>query len=536
MNEPLYDPRVPPAQECVLRPVLERHAAERPDKVFARFEDGAEWTYAETLRRTRRTAAGLQKLGVRQGDTVLTWLPNGPDAMRTWFALSYLGAICVPINVSYRGRLLEHVLHNAGARLLIAHAELVERLEGIDPAGVRELVVLGGTARAVDGLVMHRSGTLDASEDELAPLERDIAPWDTQFILYTSGTTGPSKGVVCSYLHIYSASVDPMPFREDDRQLVNLPLFHVGGTNAVYGMLMRGASVAIVDAFDTASFWDVIRRTQTTVVILLAGMATLLKKRPPSREDRNHGLRLAIMIPLSEDAQAFCDRFGCEIFTLFNMTEISAPIVSGRNPGPLGTCGRPRAGIEARVVDENDCEVRPGEVGELVVRAQRPWAMSTEYFCNPGATARSWRNGWFHTGDAFRVDGQGNFFFVDRIKDAIRRRGENISSFEVEAEVCTFPQVQEAAAVGVADPDGGEEVLVVVVPTGGGSLDCRGLIEHLIPRLPHFMVPRYVRVVDELPKTPTAKVQKHVLRTQGLAGEVWDREAEGIVLRRQKLR
>jgi crotonobetaine/carnitine-CoA ligase len=187
------------------------------------------------------------------------------------------------------------------------------------------------------------------------------------------------------------------------------------------------------------------------------------------------------------------------------------------------------------VVDGNDNEVAPGAVGELIVRTALPWAMNHGYHKNPEATARAWRNGWFHTGDGFRVDEAGNFFFVDRIKDAIRRRGENISSFEVETEVCAYPAVREAAAVAVASDIAEDEVLVAVSLAQGHVLDPAALIDFLRPRLAHFMIPRYIRVLDDLPKTPTLKVQKHVLRAAGVTDDAWDREKAGIVVRRERL-
>jgi crotonobetaine/carnitine-CoA ligase len=535
MTADWYDDRVPPPHDCVLRPVLERFAQSQPDKVFARFADGTEWTYRQTLDITRRTAAGLRALGVQQGDNVHAWLPNGPDALRVWFGLNYLGAVYVPINLAYRGRILEHALRVSGARLIVLHAALAERLVGIDPADLSEMVVLGEGASPVPGLRAHAADALAPATHDALALARAVMPWDTQSIIYTSGTTGASKGVISSYIHAHATSAAWHFVNADDRHLVILPLFHVGGTAAVYSMLLRGGSVAIVDAFQTDTFWSVVKAQQATMVVLLGGMATLLNKRAPEPADREHGLRVAMMIPLLEDAPAFSARFGCEIYTLFNMTEISCPLVSGLNPTPMGTCGQPRPGAEVRVVDENDCEVAPGEVGELIIRTSAPWTMTTGYFGNAEATARAWRNGWFHTGDAFRQDAQGNFFFVDRMKDAIRRRGENISSFEVEAEISAHPDVQEVAAVAVPSALGEDEVLVAVVAQPGRAFDPAQLIEYLVPRMPHFMIPRYVRVVAELPKTPTQKVQKHLLRTEGITPDTWDREQAGIVIRRQKI-
>ena len=537
MTQPWFDSRVPDASSCVLKPVLERWAAEKPDAVFARFEDGSEWTWSQTLANARRAAAGLQTLGVAQGDNVLSWLPNGPDALRVWFGANLLGAVYVPLNTAYRGRLLEHVVRTSGSRIMVAHAALADRLSEIDVSTLREVIVVRGDSPPAGGsLVWHPQERLDGETAALQPPPQEILPWHNQSIVFTSGTTGPSKGVESSYLHLYSASFDPFPYLDaEDRYLVTLPLFHVGGTVAVYAMLLRGASVAIVDSFKLDTFWSVVARTGSTFCCLLGSMATLLAKAPEAAHDRGHGLRHALMIPLCEDAAKFRERFGCDIYTLFNMSEVSVPLVSPPNPASLGSCGRPRAGIEVRIVDENDCEVAPGQVGELVVRSDRPWAMTHGYFGDPQATARAWRNGWFHTGDAFRIDETGDYRFVDRMKDSIRRRGENISSFEVEAEVCGHPSVMEAAAVAVPSPLGEDEVLVAVVPRPGASVDPEALVRYLIPRMPHFMVPRYVRVVDALPKTPTQKVQKHALRDEGIAPGAWDREAAGLHLKRSRL-
>src|SRR5215218_4145988 len=384
MTKNWFDPRVPDADRCVLRPLLDRHAAATPDKVFARFADGTEWTYRQTQAIAQRTAIGLATLGVKQGDHVLSWLPNGPDAIRVWFGLNYLGAVYVPINLAYRGGLLAHVVANSDAKVIVAHADLVGRLAEIDRAALTAAVVLNGMAPAIAGLTMHARDALEPAHGELPPLSREIVPWDTQSIVYTSGTTGPSKGVLASYLHLYTMGTESFPsLGSDDRFMVNLPLFHVGGTVAVYAMLAAGGSIAIVEAFDTASFWRVVTETGTTACVLLGVMTPFLVKQPPGPQDRSHTLRSAIMVPLCEDAAAFSARFGCEVYTVFNMTEVSTPIRSGKNPSPLATCGRPRPGVEARVVDENDCEVASGVVGELIVRTDRPWAMNHGYYKNP---------------------------------------------------------------------------------------------------------------------------------------------------------
>ena len=523
------------AEKYVLRNLIDRHAAERGGKEFVLFSNGEVWDYTRLRHNVRRVAASLQALGVRQDDFVLSWLPNGPHALVVWFALNYIGAVYVPVNISYRGRLLAHVIRNSGARLMIADARLADRLVEVETAGLDTIVTVSGPPPVLAGVRGLTEEALSAASDQPADPARDVMPWDTHAVIYTSGTTGPSKGVLSSYRHLGATTEGLDTIVESDRALVNLPLFHVGGTNAIYRMLMRGASIALVESFDTATFWDTIRATRSTSMTLLGAMIPFLMKAPPNPRDRDHSLRQAIMVPLSEDAPAFTERFGVDIYTVFNMTEICCPIVSERNPDVPKTCGRVRAGFAARVVDGNDMEVPIGTVGELIVRADEPWTMNHGYHGNPEATARAWRNGWFHTGDAFRRDAAGNFFFVDRMKDAIRRRGENISSFEVEAEIGAHPKVREAAVVGVPSEFGEDEVMAIVAPMPGAEFDPVELISFLSLRLPHFMVPRYVRLLPDLPKTPTQKVEKHVLRSEGITDDTWDRETAGIRLKREKL-
>ncbi|MGQ0621442.1 MAG: AMP-binding protein [Panacagrimonas sp.] len=529
------DPRIPQSDHCVLRPLLERQALLQPDKVFAWFDSGLEWTYARTRREAVRTANALRDLGVKRGDKVVCWLPSGPDVLRLWFGLNYLGAVYVPINLAYRGPLLEHVLDNSDAELIVAHADLVERLDRIQHARLRRVVVLGGTAAAVEGLEALPADVLHGTDDTLPELGAPIEPWDLQSIIYTSGTTGPSKGVMSSYLHLYSMSAPPRYFGADDRFLINLPMFHVGGTFPTYTMLMRGGSIAMVETFRTDRFWDEIARSRTTTLILLGSMATFIARQPARANEREHTLRSALIVPFNELAISVGRRFGFEVHTHFNMTEISMPLMTPANPTLVGVAGQPRAGVEVRLVDGADCEVPVGEPGELILRTDCPWALNSGYHKEPQATATAWRNGWFHTGDIFRRDAEGNHFFVDRVKDAIRRRGENISSFEVEAVVNQHPAIKEAAAVAYAGADGEEEVLAAVTLREGVEFDPAELIHFLLPRMAHFMVPRYVWVTAELPRTPTQKVQKHLIRAGAREAAVWDREKAGIRVKREKI-
>ena len=532
------DPRIPAREDCVLRYVLERRAQAHPERDFIRRGDGSAIGYEAFRAAVERTAAGLAALGVKQDDTVTVWLPNGVDMIRVWFAINWLGATYVPVNTAYRGNLLAHVIANAGSSLIVASVDLVGRLAEIDRARLETAVVLGGDPVPVQGLRVLPESVLDADPSTLPPLARPIEPWDVQSIIYTSGTTGRSKGVISSYAHLASmSSRESFPeLGEDDCFLLYGPLFHVGGTLPVVGSLNRGGVVAVAGEFATEAFWPAVRATRATYVILLGVMTSFIAKRPPSPNDRNHTLKKAMMIPLADDWKSFAERFGITVWTLFNMTEINVPIVSEPNPAVPGTCGRQRAGVELRIVDEHDCEVPVGSVGELILRSDAPWSLNSGYFKDAEATARAWRNGWFHTGDAFRKDAEGNYFFVDRMKDAIRRRGENISSFEVEVEIVAHPAVRECAVVAVPNESSEDDVLAIVAPVPGEQIDPVELLEFLRPRLAHFMLPRYVRVMDDLPRTPTQKVEKHVLRSAGVTPDTWDREKAGVRVARERIR
>ena len=530
----VYDPRIPKREECVLGYQLTHWANTKPDATAFLFHGGESWTWSEALALTQRTAKALSDLGVKQGDHVISWQPNNSEAILVWFALNYLGAVYVPVNTAYKGNLLQHIVQLSDAKLMVCHADLAPRLNDIDTGALTDVIVTHGTAELTN-LITHPAETLLPTQ---GPTEMpvEVEPWHTQYIIFTSGTTGPSKAVLSSYLQTYS--MGPVAYDwvdETDRFLVNLPMFHVGGSVWSVIALAHGSSLYLDTHFKTDEFWDTVRQYETTVTCMLGAIIPFLAKTPPSNADQDHPLKKAVCVPWSEETWLMGRRFGIDMRTTFNMTEISSPMMSDSYPPDAGTCGKVRDGIEARVVDENDCEVAPGDVGELIVRADRPWSMNHGYYKNPEATAEAWRNGWFHTGDGFKYDENGYFYFVDRIKDSIRRRGENISSFEVEAEVNSFEDAGEVAAIAVPSELGEDDVMVVVAPAEGKTVDPLALLRHLEPRMAHFMLPRYIRIIDELPKTPTQKVQKHLLKADGITADTWDREAQGIVVKREKI-
>jgi crotonobetaine/carnitine-CoA ligase len=527
-----------PAEICVLRYALERHARTKPDDIFAVFEGGERWTFAQTLEQVAGLAGNLHELGVRQHDRVVLVLPTCPLALSVMFAINYLGAVYVPVNPALKGSSLEHVLHNAGAKLAIVHDGVLSRVLAAAPAMLNTVIRSSdATVELHEGVTRYGVSALTKPADPPPAPAQPIQPFDTQSIIYTSGTTGRSKGVLSSYMHAYSC-VGPDAWNcltPGDRQLVHMPIFHIGGAFIATVSLCVGSSIGVVSHFRTEAFWDQVRKLEITSAFLLGAMATFLLKQPPSPRDRDHKLRMVFIVPLGQSGKPFHERFGVDFFTLFNMTEICTPLISRANPTKDNICGCPRLGVEVRLVDEHDCIVKDGTVGRLILRTEAPWAMNHGYNADSQATADAWRNGWFHTGDLFFRDVDGDYHFVDRLKDAIRRRGENISSYEIEVELLSHPAVREAAVIPVPSEFSEDEVMVVVAPAAGASIEPEEVIRHLRPRVAHHMIPRYIRIIDELPKTPTAKVEKHVLRAEGVTGETWDRERAGISIRREKL-
>lgn len=532
------DPRFPTREEVVVPDLLESWARTQPDRPFAVFDTGEEWSYAHTASQTWAVSNGLRALGVERGEHVLSWLPTGPHAILTWFASNAAGAVYVPLNPAFRGTLLEHVINLPKSTIMVVHADLVSRLVGLDLPYLRTLVVVGTPPAAPPGLTVVPWKDVVSDKRSRPVLDQVVEPWDDMAIIYTSGTTGPSKGVRCTYLHhaTFGEGLFPEELGSDDRFYMCLPMFHASATNPIYTFLRRGASLAVAAGFNTATYWQDVHRYGATTGIIMAAMATFLYKQPPQPDDADSGMRLAYMGPMIDDVEGFSERFGMRLYSTYNMTELPVQLRTPINPTKTTSCGRVQNDDwEVRIVDEFDRELPRGQVGELIARHTRPWTITPGYLGMPEATADAWRNGWFHTGDALMCDEDGDFYFMDRIKDTLRRRGENISSMEVEREILTHPDVMEAAVIGVPSELKEDEVLALVVTREGSDLAYRELAEFLVPKLAYFMVPRFFQFVDELPKTPSLKVRKIELRQTGLPPTAWDREANGLVLRREKL-
>jgi carnitine-CoA ligase len=523
-------------ERSVLPPhAVARWAAETPDAVALAHVDGGALTYAELNRDGLAWAAALAGLGVEAGTHVATLLPNTFLAHRALIGLGWLRAVEVPVNTAYVGAMLRHALELSDSTVLLTTGELLEKVRRLLPGLplLRTVVLLDGQAAApVGGVELIGSAEFAAAVGS-APGSEFAGPdvWDVCSLLFTSGTTGPAKAVVTPWgLSVQMWSWVPEDTVRAGEGLFNpLPLFHNSGRSGLAHTLARGGRFVIRDRFSASRFWADVRATDCRSAALVGPMTQLLWSATPADDDADNPLRSMILGPMIPEMEQFEKRFGVRVATCYGQTEVGAPLATGWDHGPWQATGRQRAGYpcpEVRLVDALDRPVADGEVGELVVRSGEPWGLNLGYHRMPEETVRAWRNGWFHTGDMFVRDAEGWFTFFDRRKDALRRRGENISSFEVERGVGEHPRVVECVVVGVASGLGDDEVLAAVIVDDPDAFDPAELVGFLADRLPRFMVPRYVRVLPDFPRNATTgRVRKDDLRALVAVDRGWDREA-----------
>lgn len=529
--------------------LLARKAAQNGAKPFILFED-RQISYADFDLLTNRVANGLAKLGVKRGDHVAFLLNNSPEVLLVYFGLFKLGAIVVPLNVAAKGELLVYFLEQSDATLLIADAGLVERFLDVQDRLplIRHLVVLadggagaelaGGTAQA------SRVPVSDFRELEQAtpvPPGVDVRFCDVGYLSYTSGTTGPSKGSMATHAHAITQGLDQVRaygYRADDILFTCLPLSH-GNAFLCCCMpaLAADATIAIGRRFSATNFWHDVRRHRATQFNLLGAMANILWSQPVRDDDAANTVRQCMAVPVPGPFyEGFEKRFGLTLTSLYGLTDFGLITYKGLEAPPAKrlTGGPVRPEVDVRIVDDDDMPLGVGEVGEIVVRARDPWFNPLGYYNMRQATLEAWRNLWFHTGDRGVLDADGWLTFVDRKKDAIRRRGQNISSFEVEQMILRHPAVQDVAAFPVASELSEDEVMVSVVIRPDRQLDEAALIEHCQVNMAYYMVPRYVEFRPDLPRNASEKVMKYQLRADAemQLTSVWDREKAGIKIRR----
>jgi crotonobetaine/carnitine-CoA ligase len=518
-------------------PRILRHWAEsEPDRELLTFPDGTTLTFGEMELRSSRTANGLARLGVTRFGRVAILLPTCPELVLTWFGAAKLGAVEVPVNIELRGRLLAHVLANSEASVAVTDLERVPQLaEVVGRSAIRTVVVVGATAAEARAAGLRGVDVVELGEVLAAPstsLDVPVEHCDPIAILYTSGTTGPAKGVLMPH-HQYFVWVElyarSLGLTRDDSYFTPLPLFHADGQLwGVYFPLVYGTKGTLENRFSASRYWDQVRASGATATNLLGAMAHILWKQPAGPRDAEQPLRIAQALPMVPFKEEFQDRFGMRLVTGYGQTETSWVSYDTVGESRPGSCGKVADDyFEVRVVDEQDSPLPPGKQGEIVVRPRQPWTISLGYHGAPEATLSAWRNLWFHSGDAGHLDEDGWLYFADRIKDAIRVKGTNISAYELESVVNDHPGVLESAAVAVSSALSEDDVLLFVV--ADGQVTPEDVHGHCVRTLPKPMVPRYIELHDgPLPRTPTEKVSKNELRARGLGPRTWDASSRSV--------
>ncbi len=518
--------------------IVEYRAKSEPDKKVIRFEN-ADLTYEAFHKKGNKVAHLIAGLGLSKGDKCAVMLPNSPEFLITWLGLARLGVIEVPMNIAFRGDLFTYILNQSECQALVISSQWVDRVkEVLDKLTfLRHVIVVGDPLGEASGKVNWHSFERLIDEANADRVEVDIDSTDTSLILFTSGTTGPSKGVVLAHRSNFSVAktaCELMQYKPTDRLYTVFPLFHVNAryTTILVAMLV-GCEVVMHNRFSATKFWDICRREQITAFNFMGSMLTILMKQAERADDANNPVLKAYGAPTPiEIYEDFQKRFQVAISEVYGSTELGTVAANPANHFRQGACGRIVPIYEAEIHDENGFPCPIGVSGEIVVRPKKPGIMFTGYYGNPEATVKSWENLWFQTGDTGRFDEDGYLFFIDRKKDVVRRRGENISSYEVEQVIHDHPKVFEAAVIGVPSELSEEEVLAAVIVKEGEDLHAVELLEFCQSRMAYFAIPRYIRFVKELPKTPSQRVEKYKLRETGITPDTWDREVVGYKVKR----
>lgn len=509
-----------------------------PDRIFLDFS-GRHHSYSEFDCLATRMAHELKRLGVRPGDTVMTLLDNNVDAVTSWFASNRIGAICVPINTALRGEFLRHQMDDAGGPIVICEASYLSRLaEVADRLPSVRLILRRGAIDRVPACAIPIESLDEHRGDCETPIAITAQPGDTSCIIYTSGTTGPSKGSMQSYnyfCHLATQRLTANPASCNDITYTPLPLFHNNAlATGITATVLSGGRIAIAPRFSLSNFWPDVQRSGATIVSLVGSIATLIAEGPDNEASRKcvgqvHTVR---GVPFSDAVKdAWRRRFGAVNVGSndYGMTEAALITWLPRAAfATSGSSGKRCAAFDVRIVDDDDREVPVGTAGEVIVRPNRPNIMFQGYWRRPEATVAAMRNQWFHTGDIGRFDDDGFFYFVDRKKDYLKRRGENISSYEMEVAIRAHPAIQEVAVHAVPSSLGDDDVKVTCVLKPGHAVGHADLCLWIVERVPYFAVPRYIELRGELPKNPQDKVLKYQLRQEGVTAATWDLESSNI--------
>jgi crotonobetaine/carnitine-CoA ligase len=535
----------------VLPLILRRRAEEHPDREYLKFADGPWQSYGQVNAQANRIANALRERGVEKGESVSVMLPNCAEFLPVWYGILKAGAVMSSINTAYKGDFLSWTINLVEAKKLIISDQYLDRLDLIkgELPKLEQVIVLGsGKQEGPDPSLP--SEPLDALL-EASDAEPDVEySWtDDARIMFTSGTTGRSKGVIkqnaADYfsarglLEVVSATADKsVESLAEDTFFSCLPLFHSNAqVLSGYPALVAGGRVAYVERFSSSRFWQQVIDAEATVFNSIGAVSYFIWNIPPSELDRAHKVHTCFAAPAPRDIyNEFQDRFGVKFIEGYGLTETGmATYMDPTRPAVPGSMGKANPGYEVMIVEPGtDRPLEPDTPGEIVVDMKIPNIVMRAYYGMPEKTAEDFRNLKLHTGDLGRMDADGYFYFMDRVKDYIRRRGENVSSMEVEKQAGGHPQIKEAAAIGVKAGEGAsseDEIMIVCIPEGEPP-DPAEFTHWMAERMPYFMVPRYIRYVDQLPKTPTERVQKVKLREEGITADTFDREAAGITIKR----
>jgi crotonobetaine/carnitine-CoA ligase len=527
-------------KDKVVGKFIQEKARIHKDRTFLFYKDET-LTYAQVDSISNQFANGFKSMGLIKNDKIAIMMINHPYYLHVWFGAAKLGIVEVPINTAYKGELLKHLINNSESKALFLDSEFLDRLLIIqdDLPKLERIICRGEIDQTVADAISVPVSSIDDFFDYPAdPIEVDVLPSDPVAFIYTSGTTGLSKGVVCPnnyYLHTGRLVAELRDARSDDILYTFLPLFHINAQlMTVLASMVADAQMVLNDHFSASNFWNEIRRYGATQFNYLGAVMTILSKQEPKPEDDEVKVRYAFGAACPPDVMEKMEKkFGFECLEGFGMSEIGLVVHDAIGNRRRGSCGKVLDEyFEVKLFDDDDNEVATGEIGEIVVRPKMPYIMMTEYYNMPDKTLEAFRNLWFHTGDYAKKDDDEFFYFVDRKKDAMRRRGENISSFEVEKVINTHPSVLESAVFAVPSELGEDEVMTAVVLKPDMELSPVDLIEFCNDRMAHFAVPRYVDFVAELPKTPTNRIEKYKMRQVGITETTWDREKAGVKIKK----
>lgn len=520
--------------------VMARAVKKHPDRTFLEFS-GRTYAYAEIERGAVRMARGLAAKNVKHGDTVAWLLDSSVESIYTMFGIMKIGAVSVPVNTAYKGEFLRHQLADSGAAVIITESDYAERiLSVVDGLPELRLLVHRG---AIDPAANSKFETMPLDSlysDNSEPLPDRVSHRDLATLIYTAGTTGPSKG--CMISHAYCCHMARMAIltsgrTEEDISWTALPLFHFNAmTVTVLASAMLGGRASIYPRFSLSNFWPEIERTKATFATALGSMVPLIAQAPDNEASRRcYGqLRVVGGAPFPVFLQEkWKERFGVKRCgsNSYGLTETSliTSLPASEEPAPESS-GRRNEFYDVRIVDDEDQELPAGTPGEIIVRPRQPGVMFDGYWRRPAETMKVVRNLWFHTGDIGKIDENGFFYFLDRKKDYLRRRGENISSFEMETTFRAHDAIEDVVVHAVPSPVGEDDVKVTAVLKQGSVLTEESLCLWAIERLPYFAVPRYIEFRKELPRNPVGRVLKYQLREEGCTAITWDREKSSVAL------